>query len=309
MHDSNVISQCLLSTERRNDPNQLEIDELIFLKNEVLGNGAFGCVFKGIYQHKLCAVKVLHCLSTEIRLSLPQSLKVQTEALRSFIRECEYLEKFRHPNVVQHYATKFDPSSELPMLVIELMDTCLKKYYTKKSTCDQCSMFHGHQNSTKISFCFDIVSALDYLHAHKVVHRDLCSDNILLHNTTSCTVPKAKVSDFGMSRIVDPNVMSKSLSALGHRMGYLPKEATLDDDDDFYDSSLDIFSFGVIMLQIFNEVPTIKSVKERKNLLKKTGNTCPLRDSIMQCLQDKKEDRPPANKLLPKIRFHRTLTN
>lgn len=118
--------------------------------------------------------------------------------------------------MVQHYVTKFHPSSNLPMLVTELMDTCLEKYYTRKSICYHCNEFHGCRVSTKISFSFDIASALAYLHAEYLIHRDLCSVNILLVNINFCMTPTAKISDFGMSRIINLENLSRSLTGLGH---------------------------------------------------------------------------------------------
>ena len=55
----------------------------------------------------------------------------------------------------------------------------------------------------------------------KVIHRDLCGDNILIREED---IPIAKITDFGMSRIFDMEAMTHSISVLGHRNGYLPPE-------------------------------------------------------------------------------------
>ncbi len=71
-----------------------------------------------------------------------------------------------------------------------------------------------------------------------------------------------------MSRIVQiEERQSISLPTFGHR-GYLPPEALIFDSVCF-DSSFDIFQFGVLMLQIVHCLPTIKCEQERANELDK----------------------------------------
>ncbi len=82
-------------------------------------------------------------------------------------------------------------------------------------------------------------------HSKQIIHRDLCGDNVLLKLTQP--VPIAKISDFGMSRLYDPSKLSHTLTAVGHRMGYLPLEAIRLDKEN-YDNSVDVFSLGAIMV-------------------------------------------------------------
>ncbi len=90
-----------------------------------------------------------------------------------------------------------------------------------------------------------------------LIHRDLCGINVLLKR--SQPFPVAKISDFGMSKLLDP---SKFNTTISHRLGYLPPEARHKDGED-YDETLDVFSLGVIMMQIACRLENVKSVRER----------------------------------------------
>ena len=100
----------------------------------------------------------------------------------------------------------------------------------------------------------------------------------------------AKITDFGMSRIIDMERMTHSITMLGHRSGYLPPEAPLQD----YDFSLDIYMFGAIMVQIVHAVPDIKSPEGRHELINKITETHPLKPFIDSCILESKIDRPKA---------------
>ena len=249
-------------------------------------------------------MKILTDLATEIMTSLPTADQVQTDVLKYFQRECKFLESFKHHNVVQHLATQIHPDSQQPMLVTELMEQSLRDYYKEKTFCKDCHLFHGDLIPTMISLSFNITCALEYLHSRDVVHRDLCGDNVLLSQTSVCPMPLAKVADFGMSRIINRDTRSRSLTAMGHRMGYLPPEATLIDVTR-YDKSLDIFCLGAIIIQIVNQLQTIASSKDRNREQEKVPAEHVLKPVIQKCLQNA-DKRPLASDLKSQIDSIRT---
>lgn len=109
-------------------------------------------------------------------------------------------------------------------------------------------------------------------------------------------IPIAKISDFGMSRLMDTSQLSSTLSAVGQRMGYLPPEA-IRMDDEMYDSSLDVFAFGVIILQIIHKRGTIKSIKDRSYYVSQTPHDNRLRSLVMECLEKDLTKRPTSKEL------------
>ena len=240
-------------------------------------------VFEGSYESRPCAVKVIHDIATQMRTNLP-FFEGNEEASKALDSECEFLRSFQHPNIVRHLSTDKHPTSGSTILVTELMDCNLRSYLSglaEESLTSHC----------QVSLSKDVASGLAYIHSRQIIHRDLCGDNILL--TLSQPVPVAKISDFGMSRLLDPTEMSSTLTAVGHRMGYLPLEA-LRLEGEKYDHSLDVFSLGVIMVQIVRKVETVKTTKDRLFHVSQIPPTHRLKPIISDCLQEDKRRRPTA---------------
>ena len=266
-----------------NPHHQVINQNLTIFTNETLGSGAFGVVFKGSYNSKSCAVKMLHHVAMQMQMNI-LACPGNTKANQAFDFECEFLKSFQHPNIVQHLSTDKHPMSGSTILVTELMDYNLRSYL---SGLGEESLTSHYQ----VSLSKDVASGLAYIHSRQIIHRDLCGDNILL--TLSQPVPVAKISDFGMSRLLDSSKMSSTLTAVGHRMGYLPPEALRLENEE-YDHSLDVFSLGVIMVQIVLKVETVKTVKDRLFHISQIPITHVLRHTICDCLHENNRNRPTA---------------
>ena len=206
--------------------------------------------------------------------------------IAAFDRECRFLKSFQHPNIVQHLSTERHPSGGM-ILVTELMDCSLKSYLSGlggESLTSHC----------QLSLSKDLASALAYIHSRQVIHRDLCGDRILLHPNQP--VPTAKISDFGMSRLLDPSQMSHTLTAVSHRMRYLLPEA-LRQEDEKYDDSLYVFSLGVIVVQIIRKVKTGKTAKDRSVLCSQIPITHKLKTVFSNSLHRDMRSRPTAKEV------------
>ena len=269
------------------NPNHQTINKnLTIFTNENLGSGAFGVVFKGSYKNRPCAVKVLHQVAMQIQMNIPAGWG-NVETIKAFDHECQFLESLQHPNIVKHLSTDKHPMSGSTILVTELMDCNLRSYLSDL----------GEESLTRYcqaSLSRHIASGLAYIHSRQIIHRDLCGDNILL--ALSQPVPVAKISDFGMSRLFDPSQISHTLTAVGHRKGYLPPEALRLEDEE-YDHSLDIFSLGVIIVQIICKVETVKTAKDRSVYVSQIPNTHRLKRIISDCLQEDMKRRPTAREV------------
>ena len=264
------------------------------ISDQLIGNGFFGTVFKGRWKQSLrvCAVKVLNALGQEILTGLPVTKgKIQEEALIRFKKECDFMKDLRHPNIVAYFDTLVFPKCNLPVLVMELMDISLSKYIEQNSDLTM---------KIQVSVSFDIAAALAFLHEKNVVHRDLCGDNVLLNANCSGGIPIAKVSDFGMSRVIIKYAkLTHSLTVMGQRPGFMPPEAPRDPAD--YDSSLDIFMFGATMTMITNKASDITDKGHRKRLFEQLDHHHSLRSIIKRCLNKKKGSRPKAKTIYSDI--------
>ena len=262
--------------------NEIKIGEVTIYKRQKLGHGTFGYVFKGKYKDKLCAIKVLRdiCFQTESLLLDPQDIKVQEAALKSFNKES--LLDLDHPNIVKLVHVCPYPQGNWPCLVMELLDCSLRKYLE--------TLGHPLDEKMQVSLSCDVGKALAYLHERKLIHRDLCGDNVLI---LKGSIPVAKIADFGMSRIInDPEMMTHSLTVLAHRIGYLPRPPEGHSKE--YNLSIDIHMFGAVMIQIVKAVENIDSPEMRDDLLLDIAETHPLKKLIQSCVAEKKEDRPTA---------------
>ena len=269
------------------------IGELVISIGKNIGQGMFGTVYKGRWQQRTCAAKMLICLNEALCNGNQVVIKVQEAALKGLEKECNVLKTLRHPNIVTYYATvvhEFEGSLSLPIhvLVMEFMDLSLSKYLTTSP-----SISHVVQ----LKLCRDIASALDFIHGKDIIHRDLCGDNILVTESNS-DIPVAKIANFGMSRSIRTRDSAPVVpSPLGNHPSYLPLEA-----DEVYDSSLDIYMFGVVMVQIAGKHHTFRSKGERQKLEKELDDAKhPLMPIIHGCLNDRKEDRPTASRLCNEI--------
>ena len=153
-------------------------------KSQLLGRGSYGVVYKAKCDQLPCAAKVLH--QTILDPRDPGAGKF----MQRFQQECDFLENIRHPHIVQYLGMTTDPESRLPVLLMELLDESLTK------------MLESSKNMlayyTQVNICHDIASAVAYLHSNEIIHRDLSSNNVLIMAKS-----RAKVTDFGMSKLAD----------------------------------------------------------------------------------------------------------
>ena len=198
-----------------------------------LGRGSDATVFQVEWNGTVCAAKRLH----EILLE-DESPRGADKLIGNFEAECLTWSKLRHPGVVQFLGVFFERSSHLPVLVMERMDTSLRTYLETHSK----EEFPLHLKTFVLR---QVTQALAYLHSQNppLVHHDLSPNNVLMNVVSFVT----KVSDFGMSRAINPSNLTRKSSVKGTQ-AFMPPEAL--HVPPRYNESLDVFSFGNIILSI-----------------------------------------------------------
>ena len=262
---------------------------------EELGRGSYAVVYSVKYKGLPCVAKKLH--EELYRHGIGY-------AARRFQEECALLSELRHPNVVQFIGVYRQPDCRgtLPVLVMEYLPATLAQCLDK---------YDVLPNELNYSLLKDIALALSYLHLHKppVVHRDLSANNVLL--TRGMT---AKISDLGMAKILD---VAKTQTTTPGTLCYMPPEAL--EPNPHYDSKVDVFSFGVLMVHLFSgkwPFPT-KAVKvdprnanhmipqseaeRRKEYLDAIGKDHPLWNLMTGCLHNSPKHRPETSKTLKDV--------
>ena len=271
-------------------------------KSQPLGHGSYGAVYKAKCDQLPCAAKVLHPTILD-----PADPGVGTIMSR-FQQECDFLESIRHPNIVQYLGMTRDPESRLPVLLMELLDESLTK------------MFEHSQQSlaycVQVDICHDIALAVTYLHSNDIIHRDLSSNNVLM-----IAGRRAKVTDFGMSKLAGAAPIMTPLTMCPGTLAYMPPEALRDPPR--YTKKLDCFSEGVIMIQVctrlwpepgprnqllpdsrsptgMTDMPVLET-ERRKNHIDMISPTHMLLPIAVDCLHYQEKDRPSSEELCQRL--------
>ena len=178
------------------------------LRAEKLGEGSYGAVYRAKCNELLCAAKVLH----PILFFEGADAGGEARLMRQFDQECHFLKDLRHPNIVQYLGMYMEGNEQV--LLMELMDGNLTGFLEQNER-------NPLPYHTAIDISTDVALALAYLHANFIVHRDLSSNNVLLLGNR-----RAKVSDFGVSKLISPHGQRQSsLTLCPGNSAYMPPEA------------------------------------------------------------------------------------
>ncbi|XP_005232165.2 tyrosine-protein kinase TXK isoform X2 [Falco peregrinus] len=198
---------------------ELNPSELTFMKE--LGRGQFGVVQLGKWK---ATIKV--------------AIKTINEGAMSeddFIEEAKVMMKLSHPKLVQLYGVC---TRHRPLYVVtEFMENgCLLNYLRQR---------RGKLGRDMLlSVCQDVCEGMEYLERNGFIHRDLAARNCLVNAEHI-----VKVSDFGMARyVIDDEYISSSGAKFPVK--WSPPEVF---HFKKYSSKSDVWSFGVLMWEVFTE--------------------------------------------------------
>ena len=268
-----------------------------------LGSGTYGHVIELVSAGETVAGKIIRTTST-----------AQLQAVASKVcGEMIIMLQLSHPNIVQCKGVSLQVNCPLPILLMERLMTSLHTYVLDP---DKFNL----PVERKLSFLLDTAKGLDYLHNRTpaIIHRDLTAKNVLL--TSELT---AKITDFGNSRIMDldPSATPQTLTAIAGTQEYMPPEAM--GSGVTYDPSLDVFSFGHLLLFTLIQTPvrpllpptytdsttgklTARTeVKRRQEFVEKAKQLLPenhpLLNLMKQCLHNQPALRPRTGELVAKL--------
>ena len=257
-------------------PSSLKISEEIC-------RGAYGSVHFGELDGRPVAVKRIHGLLLEAARGQGDFEKVMTD----FKRECQLLEKLHYPHVVDFQGAFYDETTDEPLLVMERMRENLREFLERNR--------NDLSQQKQLLICLEISRGLRFLHNHTppIVHRDLTDKNVMLGKDGL-----VKIGDLGQSRLKANNAEYFSTAQPG-AIPFMPPEAM--QKQSRYNEKLDIFSLGVLMLEVATQQPPKvdlvgigrdKEIVRRREDLSKLEEDHPLEPLILSCLEDDPKKRP-----------------
>ena len=194
-----------------------------------------------------------------------------------FYREIRIMSSLSHPNIIKLYQ-HFEDSSFF-YLVMELAENGTLR--------DKISIISPLCESDIQSYFWQILMAVEYLHSHvpPIIHRDIKPENIMFDNANSL-----KLCDFGFSNYYD----QERKTSCG-TLEYLSPEIV---ERRSHDTSVDIWSLGILLYEMFTSVtPFSDGTNEQvlqnisKSLLRVPLNIPPLAKDLISLMLDKNQIR------------------
>ncbi|KAK4420697.1 G-type lectin S-receptor-like serine/threonine-protein kinase [Sesamum alatum] len=242
-----------------------------FSRENIIGEGGFGPVYRGK-------------LSAQEEIAVKRLSRTSAQGLEEFKTEVILIAKLQHRNLVRLLGCCIE--GEERMLIYE--------YLPNKSL--DCFVFDQTRRtlltwSKRFDIIMGIARGLLYLHHDsrlKIIHRDLKTSNILLDENLN-----PKISDFGIARTFGDNQYVARTKRVIGTYGYMAPEYAVDGK---YSVKSDIFSFGVVLLEVawllWKENKVLELIDECLNhtLVESQLKRC-IQVGLL-CVQKFAEDRP-----------------
>ncbi|XP_071689354.1 uncharacterized protein [Rutidosis leptorrhynchoides] len=202
------------------DHLRIPFDKIKFGKKlEVEG---YGSVFQGEYDNQHVALK---------QLNITNLANIKPKLLDEIL----VISRFRqHPNLVALLGFSDEKSNEIILVYEYVPSGNLADKMRKRLTTIQ-----------RLEICLDAARGLDYLHTGVdkstpgIVHGNIKTSKILLKSKSNSSRLEAKVSSFGLSKIIPGKSQKNNLESMKS-----------DDDDDEATKASDVYSFGVMLLEV-----------------------------------------------------------
>ncbi|EDV32794.2 uncharacterized protein Dana_GF22213 [Drosophila ananassae] len=230
-----------------------------------IGSGSFGTVYRA-HWHGPVAVKTLN-------VKTPSPAQLQ-----AFKNEVAMLKKTRHCNILLFMGCVSQPSLAIVT-----------------QWCEGSSLYkHVHVSETKfklntlIDIGRQVAQGMDYLHAKNIIHRDLKSNNIFLHEDLS-----VKIGDFGLATAKTRWSGEKQANQPTGSILWMAPEVIRMQELNPYSFQSDVYAFGIVMYELLAETLPYGHISNKDQILFMVGRGL-LRPDMSQV----RSDAPQALKRL-----------
>ncbi|XP_016995777.2 raf homolog serine/threonine-protein kinase Raf [Drosophila takahashii] len=255
----------LLSRDAKSSEENWNILAEEILIGPRIGSGSFGTVYRA-HWHGPVAVKTLN-------VKTPSPAQLQ-----AFKNEVAMLKKTRHCNILLFMGCVSKPSLAIVT-----------------QWCEGSSLYkHVHVSETKfklntlIDIGRQVAQGMDYLHAKNIIHRDLKSNNIFLHEDLS-----VKIGDFGLATAKTRWSGEKQANQPTGSILWMAPEVIRMQELNPYSFQSDVYAFGIVMYELLAECLPYGHISNKDQILFMVGRGL-LRPDMSQV----RSDAPQALKRL-----------
>lgn len=273
--------------DKRDSSYYWEIEASEVYLHSRIGSGSFGTVYKGKW-HGDVAVKIL-------KVTDPTP-----EQFQAFRNEVAVLRKTRHVNILlfMGYMTK----DNLAIVTQWCEGSSLYKH------------IHVLETNFKMIQLIDIArqtaQGMDYLHAKNIIHRDMKSNNIFLHEGLT-----VKIGDFGLATVKARWSGSHQVEQPSGSILWMAPEVIRMQDNNPYSFQSDVYSYGIVLFELMTgELPYSQTANRDQIIfmvgrgylspdLSKLYKNCPkaMKRLVADCIKKSKDERPLFPQILSSI--------
>jgi len=212
------------------------------VRTDKVGGGSFGTVYRA-YDNVLDRTVAIKVSEVKILGGKEFSLLDEFDAIKDLPL---------HPNIANYEALyNFDQANGI-------FDYAVLQYYPDGNLKDLIKKSELTQEEKEIA-ALQILAGLEFLHNHRVVHRDMKPSNILIQarNQGDNVVFVPKITDFGLSKKADPSAKSRFTNSFGGgTLEYSSPEQLKGQNLRF---NTDLWAWAIIVYELFTSAPMFVS--------------------------------------------------